>query len=535
MRNLKLPIATCAALLALALGATGTASAARIVVLEVRGDDTSDFEDMLVDSLKGQHDVVESRAFDRAARREGVGDDLDARAIAKVARSLEAVAIIDPMLAKRDGEWEFMIKVRGQDGKVKRKMKIELDAPRLGAKGKKKVSKAILEVIDEVLDKNPAPRAVAKAKPRTVQDEEEDDNPLSAAAPKGKPAKGKSKPKVAARPVDEPAERKARGRGDDEEDEVDDDEDEEDQEARPARRGGDGDEADEEDLDEDRDQAEDEEDDEEDRPRRKKSRSGGREIRRAGIMVETGASMITRKLSFTSRDFEQAPRGYPGSPVPAAHAAGELYPVAIASQKNIGAILGVYGEFDKVMSLTTRTSQAMDVPLKTEQVRWTVGGKLRYAFGKAPNLPSIYAGMGYGRRAFKVDRSDLPEGVALDLPDVDYRIYEPQLGLRFPVGTERLALTVGGRFFLMKKAGAIQNPAEYGAARITGGEGEAIIDAAITRMILLRLRGSYTLIGYDFVGNGEQTNNRDGNADTQDVGGARDVWIGATAALAVIY
>jgi hypothetical protein len=87
----------------------------------------------------------------------------------------------------------------------------------------------------------------------------------------------------------------------------------------------------------------------------------------------------------------------------------------------------------------------------------------------------------------------------------------------------------------MKKAGAIQNPAEYGAARITGGEGEAIIDAAITRMILLRLRGSYTLIGYDFVGNGEQTNNRDGNADTQDVGGARDVWIGATAALAVIY
>ncbi len=54
-------------------------------------------------------------------------------------------------------------------------------------------------------------------------------------------------------------------------------------------------------------------------------------------------------------------------------------------------------------------------------------------------------------------------------------------------------------------------------------------------MVLLRLRGSYTQIGYDFVGNGEQSNNRDGDPASQDVGGAKDVWIGATAALAVIY
>jgi hypothetical protein len=252
-------------------------------------------------------------------------------------------------------------------------------------------------------------------------------------------------------------------------------------------------------------------------------------------MIEAGSSVITRKLSFTSREFDEAPRGYPGSPAPAAHVAGELFPVAIAKQKNVGAIIGFYGEYDKVMSLTTRTSQAMDIPLSTEQVRWTVGAKLRYAFGKAANLPSIYAGFGYGRRAFIVDRSNLPDGVGLDLPDVDYRLYEPQFGLRLPVGTDRLALSVGGRALLMKKAGAIQYDTEYGAAKITGAEGEAMIDAAITRMVLLRLRGSYTQIGYDFVGNGEQSNNRDGNPDTQDVGGAKDVWIGATAALAVIY
>jgi hypothetical protein len=528
MPNWKLTLVSSAAMLVLA---AGSASAARIVVLEVRGDDTSDFEDMLVESLKAQHDVVESRAFDRAARREGVGDDLDARAIAKVARSLDAVAVLDPMLAKRDGEWEFMIKVRGQDGKVKRKMKIELDAPRLGTKGKKKVSKAVLEVLDEVLA-NDAPKKVA----RSVEDEEADDNPLPRAKAKAKP-RGKGREKIAARQDEEPGERRAKGRGDDDEDDADLDDDEDDQKARPMRGGGGGggDEADDDDDDRDARDADDEDDDEDDRPRKKRPASGGREIRRNGIMIEVGSSVIARKLTFTSREFDEAPRGYPGSPVPAAHVAGELFPVAIAKQKNVGAILGFYGEYDKVMSLTTRTSQAMDIPLSTEQVRWTVGAKLRYAFGKAANLPSIYAGFGYGRRAFIVDRSNLPDGVALDLPDVDYRIYEPQAGLRLPVGTDRLALSVGGRALLMKKAGAIQYPEEYGAAKITGAEGEAIIDAAITRMVLLRLRGSYTQIGYDFVGNGAQTNNRDGNSETQDVGGAKDVWIGATAALAVIY
>jgi hypothetical protein len=430
------------------------------------------------------------------------------------------------MLAKRDGEWEFMIKVRGVDGKVKRKMKIELDAPRLGAKGKKKVSRAVLEVLDEVLDKQPA-KAKAKAPARSIADEEEDDNPLPVTKRKAK--------KVTARQTEAEPDRRARGRGDEDEDDAE-DEDEDDEDARPASRGGRDDEADDEDMDEDDEEAEDEEDDEEDRPtKRKRPRAGGREIRRNGIMVEAGSTVITRKLTFSSRDFEQAPRGYPGAPAPAAHVAGEIYPVGILKQKNIGAIVGFFGEYDRVMSLTTRTSEAMDVPLKTTQTRWTIGAKLRYAFGKAPNLPSVYAGFGYSRRNFQVNRNALPDGVGLDLPDVDYRLYEPQLGFRLPVGTERLALSFGGRALLMKKAGAIQLDEQYGAAKITGVEGEAAIDAAITRMVLLRLRGSYTQIGYDFVGNGYQSNSRDGDPDSQDVGGAKDVWIGATAALAVIY
>lgn len=501
MRNL--PLICCAALVAgIALDAA-PALAARVVVLEVRGDDSSEFEEMLVETLKTQHDVVESRAFDRAARREGVADDLDDRAIARVARSLEAVAVLDTMLARRNGEWEFTIRVRGRDGKVKKKVKIELVAPRLGARGKKKVERALLEVVDEVLAADRGVAARAKGKDTGT-------------------ARGKGKARD-----DEP---RVRARGDDDDEpvrrrrDVDRDDDEDEDEPRRARRGGDDDDDD------------DEEDDVlDERPRRARP-AGARELRRAGVVAEVGSSVIARKLSFSSRpNFDQAPRGYPGSPVPAAHLAVEVFPVAIALPKNPAAGLGFYAEYDRVMGLVTRTSQAMDVAMPTRQVRWVVGGKLRYSFGRAPTLPTIYAGLGYGRRAFIVDRSGLPAGTALDLPDVDYRIYEPSLGVRLPIGTERLALTLGGRGLLFKSAGAIQGPVEYGAAKITGAEGEAMIDAAITRKVGLRLRGSFTQIGYDFDGNGAQTNNRDGDPATADVGGAMDRWLSATAALAIVY
>ena len=54
-------------------------------------------------------------------------------------------------------------------------------------------------------------------------------------------------------------------------------------------------------------------------------------------------------------------------------------------------------------------------------------------------------------------------------------------------------------------------------------------------MVLLRLRGSFAQIGYDFTGNGAQTNSRDGDPDSQDVGGALDRWIGGSASLTVAY
>ena len=523
-------------LVAMAIGLAATpASAGRIVVLAVEGDESGEFEEVLADAVDDEHSVVASQAFERAARREGVADQGSASGIAKVVRSLEADAVLDPVLARDDDAYLLTIKIRGRNGKVQKKMSVSLDAPRLGPKGKKKVARQLLSVIDQVIgtggkssakddeaDDPPATRAKDKGKDkgkgRAKPADDEADADDEAAAPKGKR-------RVAARDRDrdrdrEPADRDAGRSAGDEDDDDDNPLGDDDAEGTGADDGARD--------DDDRDDAED------DRPRDRGGR--GREVRRAGLLLEVGSTAITRRLTFSSRaNFDQAPNGYQGSPVPAAHVVVEAYPVAIALPHSAAGGIGLFFEYDRVFSLTTRTTEAMDVPLPTKQQKWTVGGKLRYAFGSKPSYPSVILGMGYGRRSFIVDRTALPAGAVLDLPDVDYTLYEPSFTLRVPFGTERLALAAVGKALLFKSAGAIQTAQEYGAAKITGAEAEAILDIGITRMVLLRLRGSFAQIGYDFTGNGAQTNSRDGDPDSQDVGGALDRWIGGSASLTVAY
>lgn len=296
--------------------------------------------------------------------------------------------------------------------------------------------------------------------------------------------------------------------------------------------------------DEDRDELDDEDrddrddrDDEDSRGRRRRRRGATdeREIRRPAIVVETGAMALSRTLSFSSRpNFDQAPKGYKGSFVPAGRVAVELYPMAFGSPRSVAAGLGVYAAYERAFLLTTRSDQTPDVKLTTEQSHLEVGARFRYAFGQSPALPSIIVGVGYSRRAFVVDRAALVDRPPLDLPDVDYRTIEPGLTLRLPLGTDRLALSLTGQGMLVQSTGAIQTPAEYGAAKVTGVAGAAIIDAAITPRVLLRLRADVTQLGFDFLGKGEMSNNRD-NDPAQDVGGALDRWLGAAANLAVSY
>ena len=473
------------------LGTAPIAAAGVVVVMSVGGDDSGELERMLDDAVADKHELRNSEDFNRVARKEGLGSS-DARDIGDVARALSADVVIDASLRRDDGEYVLRVKLRDRRGKVAKTMFVRMKAPRLGPAGKREVARELHDALDRMLrggDDDRGDRDDRDDPDRSDRDDPDRDD------------------------------RDDRDRDDRDDRDRDDDDD------RVSRRDDDDDP----DLD-DRDR-----DDDDDRGFRRRRRPAEREIRRPAIVFEAGAMALNRTLSFSSQaDLTSAPKGYKGSFVPAGRIAVELYPMAFGSPRSVAGGLGVYAVYERAFLLTTRSDQTPDVKLGTEQSHLEVGARFRYAFGNAPNLPSITLGVGYNRRAFVVDRAALAERPPLDLPDVDYRTIEPGLALRLPLGTDRLAFTVAGQGMLVQTTGPIQSVQEYGAAEVTGVAGSAIIDAAITPRVLLRLRADFTQYGFDFLGRGEMSNNRDNDPD-QDVGGALDRWLGAAANLAVSY
>lgn len=479
--------------LGLLVAGAGAAQAGVVVVMSVGGDDSGELERMLDDAVGDRHELRNSDDYTREAKKRGLGSS-DPRDIADVARSLDADVVVDAVMRRDDGEYLLKIKLRTRDGRVAKTVLVRMKARRLGPAGKREVAREVQDAIARVL----RDRADRDDRDSDRRDDRDQDDRRD-------------------RDRDDDGDRADRDRDDDDDDRV-------------ARR--DDDDRD----DDDRDDDDRDDDDEDDRGRSRRRRpAAGREIRRPGLVVETGAMALSRTLSFSSQaGFEQAPKGYKGAFVPAGRVGIELYPFAIGAPHSVAGGLGVYAVYERAFLLTTRSDQTPDAKLTTEQSHLEVGARFRYAFGSRPNLPSIIVGVGYSRRAFMVDRTPLVDRPPLDLPDVDYRTIEPGLTLRIPLGTDRLAVALGGQGMLVQSTGAIQTVAEYGAAKVTGVAGNVTIDAAITPRVLLRLRAEVTQLGFDFLGKGEMSNNRDNDPD-QDVGGALDRWLGAAANLAVSY
>jgi hypothetical protein len=255
---------------------------------------------------------------------------------------------------------------------------------------------------------------------------------------------------------------------------------------------------------------------------------------RDAVRVDLGPSGSQRSLSFNSRSFDQAPAGYKNSFVPGFRVEGEIYPLAFGNPNGIAAGLGLGGLYDQTASLSLTSSIQEGSKFPVTERRYSIGPKIRIMFGHTATSPSVVVGVGYGHRTFTVNTSALMPGNSIDLPNVDYRGFDPNLEFRIPL-TPRLAISFGGGAILLRGAGAIQTLAEYGQAKITGGEGNIGFDILFSPRIGVRLQADAAQLGYKFTGNGEMTNDRDGDPSSQDVGGAADRYIGAAATLAVIY
>lgn len=493
--------------------AAPAADAGRVIVLSVQGDSKGEVEDGLVSIVEDRHDLVTSGEAERVARKAGY-DDLDGKTLGKLAKKLKADAVIEGQVSREDEGYTLVIRVRGQDGKTVKKITVDMPKPKLTSKQRKRLGTGLLDGIDRTLG--------VDAEEDDEEAEEEERPRRQAKKAKAKKAKKARKEarraavEVAAEDDEEPEIEVDDEEAADEDAEADED-DEEEGERRVAMR----------DDDEDLEAALGvEKDDGEARP--KKARP------QPGLRVEVGPSGKQRTLSFTSTaGFEQAPLGYQSAMVPGAHVDVQAYPLALFGG-GAAAGLGIGFAYDQTIGLKTFSSDAPMQPMATDQRHWAATARYRLPFGKKVTSPSMTVAVGYGRRVFTVDRSVLPDGAILDMPDVDYKYIEPGLGFRVPIG-RRFALHAGGKGLLFQTAGPIQATTSYGGATITGFEAGGGFEIGLAKGAFVNVAGSMTRIGYEFVGNGEETNNRDLDASTQDVFGALDQYIGVVGTVGFAY
>src|SRR5882672_5161936 len=213
----------------------------------------------------------------------------------------------------------------------------------------------------------------------------------------------------------------------------------------------------------------------------------------AALRVDIGGSMAGRSVTFDTRAFAGSPRSYRNAPVPGARVGGELYPVALIAPTSWLAGFGVAADYDRTLSLTLRASNEMTVPLAIAEGHDSFGLRYRLAFGHQPTSPTLTLGAGYGARRFAVDRSGLQSPGSLDLPDVDYRMFDTGVAFRLPLA---------GQGLLVTSAGPIQRADQYGAARVLGGTASAGVELLVNEHLVLRVAAEATQLSLAFSGNG---------------------------------
>jgi hypothetical protein len=249
--------------------------------------------------------------------------------------------------------------------------------------------------------------------------------------------------------------------------------------------------------------------------------SRGRAAPGDGAALAGGLRVIKRRLAFNSRaDLMDAPQGYTGSAYAAAAVAGEVYPMVLLDRPGALANLGIGFAAHKVIGLKTQVLvNDMPVALPTDETGYGVDVRYRHRVGGARG-PLLLASLGWSRLKFAIDRT----AADVDLPNNNYRYYRPGLELRY-AASPRVTLSADAQVFLITGTGGIEQTDEYGAARMTGGEGGGGIEVLWGRRLVTRLGARITLMGYEFRGTGAQTTDRDGDPTTVDVGGALDRYL----------
>jgi hypothetical protein len=245
--------------------------------------------------------------------------------------------------------------------------------------------------------------------------------------------------------------------------------------------------------------------------------------------VVAGMSITQRTLTFTSNsDLMMKPPGYKGIPVAGAMLDATLYPLALGhKQTGLVGNLGVTLTLDRVLKISSKNRAGTE--FDTLESRYGIGAVLRYPLGDSAMAPVVLGTLGYASQIFRISNTD-----EADVPSVRYSIFEPGLGLRYPV-IPHVIVGADLKLMLIPTTGQIQEASQYGAASVYGLEGAVAVDYLLTSNLFVRAAGRFETIGFSFAGNGTQTNARDGRLDTQDVHRARDNYFGGFVTVGYLY
>jgi hypothetical protein len=530
------------AAVAMVFGAGGAriahADKRRVVVLDFEGPKGDRFHAELVKLIKKTHTVVSTEKWNGAAEQLDAGST-SPKDIKKVARKLKIDAVVEGRIEKRRDQ--FIMRLRLHDGKtgstIGGSIDTKADGPKLDGKVERELKDELIGKIDSVDANGGGGGDDDDDKPITkpAKKSDDDDRPVKKAAKKSdddddKPAKhGFSKSHLdderggakadkkkrgdddAAEPparklvADEPAPRKPARRDDDDGD------------RKPAKKKV-----------ATRDEPVDEVEADPAVVRDSQFRLSPRE---RAVDVVAGMSLTARRLTFrSSTDLKMKPPGYKGILVAGAMVDATLYPLALGhSRSDRIKDIGLTVSLDRVLVIGSQNRSGTQ--FDTLESRYGVGGVFRYAFGRTAMSPVVLGTLGYASQIFRIANAGT---ISPDIPSVRYSIIEPGVGVRLPI-LPKLTVGLDAKFMLIPGTGQIQQPDQYGAARVYGFEGAFAIDYVLTTSVFARVAVRGETIGFNFRGTGTQSTSRDDDPMTQDVRGARDSYFGGFVTVGYLY
>lgn len=472
--------------------ASGTAMAKpKVAIVPLEGDSDGTAQDAITDALGDDAEVAGPKSVTRAIDKLGLDTEMSDKDLKKLSGELEADAIVRGTLTSKDGKQilHFKLFVKGK--------KVKGFTVEFGSLKSQKFKDALHDKLMEKLG----------AEKKAVADDDADAKPRK---------KGGD---------DEDADAKPKKKSGDEDADTD---------ARPKKKDGDDEDVDAKPKKKKRVGKAGDEDDEEVEEVTTVKPAGGHSASHDAVRVDMGVSLLSRQLTFNSRNFEQAPKGYKNSPVPGGRLEAELYPFAFGNPTSAAAGLGIGGSYDKTFALNLQSTAQPGTKFPVTEQHYDVGLRYRIVFGSKPASPSVTLSAGYAGWSFKVNRSALMQGNVIDLPDVSYVGFDPGIMFRIPLGNT-VALLFGGSALLVTGTGQIQQPDQYGQAKVTAGSGMFGLDIVFSHRYALRLAAEAAQMGFAFTGGAQMTNNRDGDPATKDVGGAADRYIGGAFTFGVLY